>query len=740
MLGFYLGQEDGKSWENDKIKRSDTDMMRNIKIGTKLLLGFSTLLFVFILAVFFSWNSMNTVKKQSEFLATATVPSMLVNSDVERNAYELFSAMDFFRFTETPEYMQAVNKFIALLDQNMSEVSRLFNLNPELLGLKLTLDEVQPAYETYKKQIREAEDKIKKKNEALAMAGADARELLGVLDETLKALYEKVRGDLQSNNTAQGLARLDIVRKTEQIFNDISEMRRSMFVAIGQRNVSEFKKSTDMADHILEEIHGIQKGLDDPTLLSSFQKMAEAADRYGANLDVFIAEYLAVEEAHAARRPAHDTVSDKSTEASLYTQNRVKTVSEEAVAALASTARLLFASTVVAVVLGVLIALLIARMITRPLRTIVGLAERAKEGDLTILRADFAYEGKDELGVLVGALSEMIISQEATIQQVIAVAGKVSNGAENLSAISEETNAAMEEVKSSIDQVSTLVESNGAALQECNASIEEMSAGATMTANSATDSAEFIAQTTEASNGAVKSVNLVIADMDQVNLKSQENETKIKELVDAVDKISGFVSVITSIADQTNLLALNAAIEAARAGEAGRGFAVVAEEVRKLAEESGRAAQNVNALISTLQDNAKGAITVTMESAEIVRDTLLQADKAQKELGAAVSEMQKANDSIQNIAAVAEEQAASSKEMAEAIDSATRSTMEIVDSVNSIRNATDETAHAAQGVAMQAQEMNEFVIQLRDALAHFKVSEPEPQHPAQKQKTKVLHG
>ncbi len=715
-------------------------MMRNIKIGTKLLLGFGTLLFVFILAVFFSWSSMNTVKKQNEFLARATVPSMLVNSDIERNAYELFSGMDSFKFTEAPEHMQTVDKFIALLDQNMNEVSRLSSLNPELLGLKLTLDEVQPAYEAYKKQIREAEDKIKKKNDALAAAGADARELLSVLDETLKALYEKVRSDLQSNNAVQGLNRLGLIQKTERTYNAISEMRRSLFVAIAQRNVPGVKECADLANRLVLEIHEIQKGLEDPDLIAGFEKTAAAADKYGTNLDVFIAGYLAVEEAHAARRPAHGTVNAKSTEASLYTQNRVKTVSEEAVAALASTARLLFVSTVISVILGVLIALLIARMITRPLRTIVGLAERAKEGDLTILRADFAYEGKDELGVLVGALSEMVISQEATIQQVIAVAGKVSNGAENLSAISEETNAAMEEVKSSIDQVSTLVESNGAALQECNASIEEMSAGATMTANSATDSAEFIAQTTEVSNGAVKSVNVVIADMDQVNRKSQENETKIKELVGAVDKISGFVSVITSIADQTNLLALNAAIEAARAGEAGRGFAVVAEEVRKLAEESGRAAQNVNALISTLQDNAKGAITVTMESAEIVRNTLLQADKAQKELGSAVSEMQKANDSIQNIAAVAEEQAASSKEMAEAVDSATRSTMEIVDSVNNIRNATDETAHAAQGVAMQAQEMNEFVVQLRDTLAHFTVSDTKPQPPVQKQKTKALRG
>jgi methyl-accepting chemotaxis protein len=98
------------------------------------------------------------------------------------------------------------------------------------------------------------------------------------------------------------------------------------------------------------------------------------------------------------------------------------------------------------------------------------------------------------------------------------------------------------------------------------------------------------------------------------------------------NNVSSFVSVIACIADQTNLLALNAAIEAARAGEVGRGFAVVAEAVRKLAEESARAAQNVNGIIAELQGNAQESIKAATDAGRMLEETLAQAGQAQAEL------------------------------------------------------------------------------------------------------------
>jgi methyl-accepting chemotaxis protein len=381
------------------------------------------------------------------------------------------------------------------------------------------------------------------------------------------------------------------------------------------------------------------------------------------------------------------------------------------------------AGSILAIVIGILIALLITRSITDPIARLVAVMNRAAQGDLTITRADCKYAGRDEIGKLIDAFSIMAASIAKVLDHIVTLSGKLGDSAQNLAALSEETNAAMEEVKASIDQVSQLSQENGMALESNNAMVEEIAAGANTVAQSATDGAASVATTSTVADKAVAMVTEVIKEMDDMAHKSNTNETLIRNLAESIDKITGFVSVITSIADQTNLLALNAAIEAARAGEAGRGFAVVADEVRKLAEESGRSAQNIRDLITTREPNSKSAIEGIIESVEVVRSTQKNARSAEEQLGEAMGEMSSANSAIQNIAAVAEEQAASSKEMADALDRLTHATMEVDERVQSVRNSTGETAQASEGVARTAQDMTNFADELRTELSHFKLRE-----------------
>ncbi|MDR2179088.1 MAG: methyl-accepting chemotaxis protein [Synergistaceae bacterium] len=695
-------------------------MWRNLKISFKLLLGFGLILVVFAFSVAATWRNMVSVQENSDFLATALVAAMKASVEVERSSYEAFLAVRLVQYTETDEAIASARSKLGDAQKSLNDLIALSSVYPGLDAPKYAQEKVLPTLKSYVALTESTISNILKKRanyNEMVKAGEKmsdvAHDIAGLL---FKLLEDEIR---KGDQTEQMLNRLNLLNAGEDIVTDVMNLRRAMQHALVTSDVQELKKTIGLIEGLEKNIAILAPLADTPEKKQMLGQLETAKKDYSDGVQSFVKVVEDLNESGRQRLPLFNALNTDSTETSLMAQDRVRALSEEAVQNIGYSVTLLISSTIVSVVLGVLVAIFISRSISKPLNTIVALAKRAGEGDLTVEKEDFSYAGRDEMGVLVDALANMIKAQEDALQQVVSVADNLTNSASNLSAISEETNASMEEVKASIDQVSSLSESNGAALEQCNAGVEEMSAGADTVAQSATDSASFISQTTDVSNKAIQTVNGVIVGMHNVDANAKESENKTRQLVASVENVSSFVSVITGIADQTNLLALNAAIEAARAGEVGRGFAVVAEEVRKLAEESARAAQNVNGIIGELQNNAQESIKATTEAGRMLGETLSQAEQAQTELNSALKEMNKANDSIQNIAAVAEEQAASSKEVATAIDSATKSTMDMVETISNIRRATEETAQAAQGVAEQSQAVSEHSQTLTDVLARF---------------------
>jgi len=219
----------------------------------------------------------------------------------------------------------------------------------------------------------------------------------------------------------------------------------------------------------------------------------------------------------------------------------------------------------------------------------------------------------------------------------------------------------------------------------------------------------------------VDSVSGLVGDIRRVDEKTAENQEKIRVLSASVAEISNFMGVIGSIADQTNLLALNAAIEAARAGETGRGFAVVAEEVRKLAEDSRAASKSVEKLVTLLSRNADEAISASKQSVAIVSEIMSKADATADGLNNALAEITHVNESIQSIAAVAQEQAASSSDISRAVEDIKRSTEDITGTLTELNKLSDQATDIGKSVSGSARQMAQSALDLKDVLALFRI-------------------
>ncbi|NOQ94319.1 MAG: HAMP domain-containing protein [Methylophaga sp.] len=669
--------------------------MRTLKIGKRLMIGFSVLIIIIAIASVNAIWQIKGLQIQSQKVVELRVPTAAASASILNGVNHALAALrgwmilgkDKFKSERALAWESEINNSLAILEEksvnwtNPDNIARLAELKSLLTdfaseqqkiedvaqtmsntpALKMLFEQAVPQAAIMSKQITLMIDL-----EAQLEANPDRKALLGMMADvrgTLGLALANIRGYLLSGEEQYKNNFDALWAKNDQRFADLKR-NKSLLSFTQAKAFSAFEDARIEFSPVPPSMLEI-RGKDDWNLANYW--LATKAAPIGFQIKVILKE-----------------MSDN--QAQLLAEDAA--LMKEQAETSTSVSWLLL---LVGMLIGSFTSIIVSRSIVNPIaaldKTIMNVD---KSNDLTVRAIE---EGGDEISEISHAFNNLLKGFQTTLANVRNANNQIADSLSKTSVISEQTSTAIKQQKDETEHLAM-------AMNEMSLTVNEIAKNTTQTSVNSNEAISQVHAGSQAMQGTISTIQSLAGAIDKTGGTITELEQRIIDISSVLDVISG-------VSEQTNLLALNAAIEAARAGEHGRGFAVVADEVRALASRTQDATGEIAKIIDQLQQGSKHAVSSMTESQNHVKNAVEQASSTGNSLNMIADVIEQISGMSTQIATAAEEQGAVS--------------IEISRNVESINVASEQTSDAAAQSSQSNQDLAQFATGLNDLVKGFKV-------------------
>lgn len=355
-------------------------------------------------------------------------------------------------------------------------------------------------------------------------------------------------------------------------------------------------------------------------------------------------------------------------------------------------------------VIAIVVGSVLASGISKAIRKVNRVLKKTSDGDLT---GQISMKRKDEFNVLSSSITNMIGSMKDLILKMTDVSGHVSDSAVQVGTNSEVLLEVTKDITEAVDYINSGISQQAQDTESC---LEQMN-GLAERINVVHENTDEISEIAQEAQGAIENGMVIVANLgEKVQGTTEVTETIIREIRELNKEsiaINSIIGTINEIAEQTNLLSLNASIEAARAGEAGRGFAVVSEEIRKLAEQSGNAGNQIGEIINHIQER----LAATIETAGLAGESVAFQTEA----------LNNTVDVFKNISQQVSKLAEDVEKITQSVGGIEQAKEDTMNAIESISTTSNQTESASEELARSTEKQLQAVEVLNDAVKRLQM-------------------